>query len=116
MTAFPGQSHLSRAPSWKYFDGKSILGMGRRTEIPTCLQPAIADTGGVSTPAATLEEIHVNEALDFPLPPTTSTYPLPPTSAPAGALEPLVSAPHRAPSTSGAPVSRTPISIAPRTS
>src|SRR6185369_14583871 len=43
----------------------------KAAEIPTRLQPANADTEPVSNPSANHQEIHVNEALDFSLPPTT---------------------------------------------
>jgi len=60
-------------------------------EIPTRLQPADADTEAVSNPAANDQEFHLNEALDFPLPPTTGPYLAEPPTTPSAAAP--VSAP-----------------------
>jgi hypothetical protein len=54
-------------------------------EIPTRFQLADADTEAVSNPAANHQEIHVNEALDFPLPPTTGPYLAQPPTTPSAA-------------------------------
>jgi hypothetical protein len=70
-----------------------LLGERRGEEIPTRIQPAFADTEADSIPAANHQEIHVNQALDFPLPPTTGSYGVAPPTTPSAATPPPAPAP-----------------------
>jgi hypothetical protein len=67
--------------------------IGHADEIPTSLQLANADTEVVSNPTANHQEIHVNEALDFSLPPTSGRYLAEPPTTPSAAAPVSATAP-----------------------